>query len=165
MLSSMAPHSFLRNLLGCWMARAAPLRMSPILMDILAIPAWHTSSCSWNCTERGGGECGQSRKHLFLLCTHILDLISYKQQGSHFIDLNHDVKCWEGDFYLLQKDKIHWISYSVPELYVLINAVFFCATVHLFAAVLKAFYKKIIMKTKKDLGRKLKLQRSWLFLL
>lgn len=52
MLSSMAPHSFFRTLLGCWIAWAAPLLMSPILMDILATPAWHASSCSWNCTAR-----------------------------------------------------------------------------------------------------------------
>lgn len=48
MFSSMAPHSFFRTLLGCWMAKAVPLLMSPILMDILATPAWQASSCSWN---------------------------------------------------------------------------------------------------------------------
>lgn len=46
MFSRMAPQSLLRTLLGCLRAWLAPLRMSPIRMDIWATPARHTSSCS-----------------------------------------------------------------------------------------------------------------------
>lgn len=46
--SSMAPQSLLRALLGCFRAWLTPRRISPILMDIWATPARHTSSCSCN---------------------------------------------------------------------------------------------------------------------